>query len=113
LIGFVLSTDAIDALSMHDLCTVVVPESYKSLMIFIDVGSARGPFFSWSHRSFCCRKAASVSENATTPIDFHRFVFPERLKSIEHIHRVHVDNAAVETRKCGYSPGFKHILHFR
>ena len=45
-------------------------------------------------------------------IGFHRFVFPELLQSIEHIHRMHFDNAPSEARNCGYSPGFADILHF-
>ena len=75
-IDFALSTDATDALSTHDLCTDVVPESYKSLMIFVEFGSARGQDFSWSYRSFCRRKVTSVSKNATKTNRFSSICVP-------------------------------------
>ena len=76
LIDFAFSTDATDASSMHDLCTVFVPESFKSPMIFVEFGSARGPDFSWSYRSSCRRKVTSVSKNATKTNCLSSICFP-------------------------------------
>ena len=106
LINLVLSVDVIDELSIHDLW-------------YFFASSPRGSECSRSRQvcdhieHFVIAKSHQFHKMIQKPIDFQRFLFMGQLKSIEHIHRVHVDNAAVETRKCGYSPGFRHILHFR
>ena len=62
---------------------------------------------------FCHRKVASVSENVTNTVDFHRCLFTERLKPIERIHRPHFDNTAYKARTCDYSLGVGAISYFR